>query len=188
MTRRPVRPLGLVDILALALRAARSSSKPPSRTRPTDVSGAALARTVGIVLVAMLSAACGPEPASSGPSTDPPTATVPNLAGSTWRLVAIDGAVPAPGPDVTLRFEGDRVSGQGPCNGFGAALAIDAQPGRIAFGDLVSTKRACVDQARGALENSWFEALRLVTTAAFEDPARLVLSGGGHDVVLERVR
>jgi heat shock protein HslJ len=112
----------------------------------------------------------------------------PGLVGTDWRLVAIDGAAPPAGPDVTLRFEADRVSGEAPCNSYSGFYTQDVRRGRLAFGSMVSTKRACVDPARSRLETAWFAALTGEVIAGLDGDARLELTAGGVELSLDRIR
>jgi heat shock protein HslJ len=141
-----------------------------------------IVRLILAVTLAAIAAGCGPEPSASLQRVSHPVA----LAGTSWRLVAVRGVAPPAGADVTLSFGPDgRVSGDGPCNGFGGTFTYEAASGRLALGDLVSTKRACVDPARGQLETAYFEALRTATEASGDPEGRLVLTGSGAELVLE---
>ena len=148
---------------------------------------------LAIPVVAAVIAACvstttppGPSAPSLPSATAPPTLTV-RLADTLWRLVAIDGVATPGGSDVTLAFSGGRVSGEGPCNSFGGTVAIDETTGALRIGDLSSTKRACLDPARGALETTWFAALRTVSAASVDGAGRLLLTAGAHELALDQV-
>ena len=139
-----------------------------------------------VLLIVLVVAAC-----TGGPAASPGSSAVsgPGLVGSAWRLTALDGQAPPPGPDVTLRFEADRVSGEAPCNTYSGAFTQDPARGRLQLGPLASTKRACVDQARGALETTWLRALNGEVTARLEGDARLRLTtANGTELSLERIR
>jgi heat shock protein HslJ len=112
----------------------------------------------------------------------------PGLTGTSWRLVAVNGAPVPPGPDVTLRFTTDGVAGEAPCNSFSGSAAQDVERGRLEFSRVASTKRACVDPARGALETTWFNALHGEVLARLEGDARLELTADGVELSLDRVR
>lgn len=120
----------------------------------------------------------------AAPATAVPSAHTP-LAGTTWRLVLVDGAVPPAGPPVTIAFETATVSGTGPCNLFGGGYVLDPDSGTLRIGDLVSTKRACVEPARGELETALYAALRTVDAASVGEDGRLVLVGPGGPLVWE---
>ena len=141
---------------------------------------AAVAAIVAAIVVSIV-VACGPEPPPSLVRDGHPT----QLAGTAWRLVELRGVAPAPGPDVTLEFTGDRLGGTAPCNSFGAAYAYDPATGALRIDALISTKRACVVGVRNDLEGAYFAALRTVTEADIDAAGRLVLVGSGGPVVFE---
>jgi heat shock protein HslJ len=86
----------------------------------------------------LLVAAC----ASTG-GTSPP---VPDLDGSRWVIVAIDGSVPLRGEEpLSVDFSVDgRISGNAGCNTFSGPYIRDDAILRI--GEVMSTRRACVDE------------------------------------------
>jgi len=93
-----------------------------------------------------------------------------NAVSSTkWKLAAIgDAAAPTPavdGTEVTLEFGADgRVSGSSGCNSYGGDYTVKGT--ELAFGPIVSTKRACVEAARTQQEQRFFKALE--TAKKFE--------------------
>jgi putative lipoprotein len=140
------------------------------------------ARVIGTWLViAGLVGACAAEPAASAIRVSHPT----TLTGTTWRLVAIGGAAVPTGPDVTATFGPGDVSGNGGCNSFGGAYRYDPTNGALAIGDLVSTKRACVEPLRNEVEAAALQALRTATRAEMDEAGRLVISGAGAELLLE---
>lgn len=76
---------------------------------------------------------------------------------ATWRLVGAQGSEP-----LTLTFGKDgRVSGNAGCNNFmGEYSALD---GQLTFGPLASTRRACIDPALNAQEQTFLKDLSEVT-------------------------
>ena len=137
-----------------------------------------------LAAVAALLAACAPEV----PASPTRVSQRDGLAGTAWRLISIDGAAPPAGPDVTLRFEADRVSGEGPCNSYMGFYGQDVRRGRLMFGSIVSTKRACVDAARSGLETTWFQLLSEEVIAGLDGDSRLDLRAGGVELSLDRIR
>jgi heat shock protein HslJ len=87
------------------------------------------------------------------------------LAGTEWTLVSLNGRPPVSIRDTpTLAFEdGSRASGNGGCNRFNGPYTQDGDG--LRFGPLVSTRRACVDDAGNRQESSFLGALR--TTRSF---------------------
>lgn len=138
-----------------------------------------LAAIVGAGIVA---GGCAPSPPASLTRVSHPTW----LIGTAWRLVSIQGRQPPIGSDPTLVFgrSGD-VSGDGPCNSFGGIFDYDSTGGAIRIGNLLSTKRACLEPARTEAERVYVQALRVVVDASVDQDGRLVLSGSGAELVLE---
>ena len=107
--------------------------------------------------------------------TQNPEPSVTALAGTTWKLAALDGsAVMRPAAGTTLNFsaDGSEAGGSGPCNSFGST--VESGDGALSFGPIVATERACFPDTRMMAEGAYFDALR--RTVRFEaDGARLVL-------------
>jgi len=82
-----------------------------------------------------------------------------DLSGVEWVLAKLgDERAPAE-PELTLRFDGSRVSGSAGCNPLFGELRAGATPGEIAFAPLGSAKRACAEAVMG-LESRYLPALR----------------------------
>jgi heat shock protein HslJ len=65
------------------------------------------------------------------------------LEGSEWTLAALDRGRPASGPArITLTYEDGRITGSAGCNGYFAEVD-EPSPGRVRFGPVGSTRRAC---------------------------------------------
>ena len=105
-----------------------------------------------LVFLVLVIAAC----ATAGPRA---------LAETSWTLVEIQGqALPTNlEPPLTLRFEtGDfRVAGYGGCNQFGGRYTLEGEA--LAFGELISTKRACLDEAANERETQFLGLLGAVS-------------------------
>ena len=102
------------------------------------------------------------------------------LDGTDWRLVELTGSPLAPGAasgDAPfLRFDADsgRVTGDTGCNLLGGPFTRDGAS--LAFGALVTTRRACLDESRNQRERDFLRALeRTRTHAVLRDT--LILSG-----------
>ncbi len=137
----------------------------------------------GLVLAAFVAAglaACASEAAPSVVRVSHPV----TLSGTTWTLVSIQDRRPPVGPDVTVTFGPTDVSGDGGCNSYGGAYRYDPTNGALAIGDLVSTKRACVEPARNDLETAFFQALRGASAVSVDPDGRLVVTGSGAELVL----
>ncbi|MDO5603546.1 MAG: META domain-containing protein [Paracoccus sp. (in: a-proteobacteria)] len=103
------------------------------------------------------------------------------IDGIDWRLVEMDGA-----PwfdDVSLRIDGDRLSGVAPCNAYSGAQAATA-PG-FAAREIGVTRMACADPARNRAEALYISRLAGIEAMRRDGP-RLVLTGPGTAMVFER--
>lgn len=87
------------------------------------------------------------------PGTPPPVAEGPG----TWRLVSLNGALPESA--VTLRIDGARIEGRGPCNRYFAPVQAGGA-GLFRPGPVGATKMACDGLAE---EARYFDALSRVT-------------------------
>ena len=103
------------------------------------------------------------------------------VEGTTWKLDELAGERVPDGVEVTLRFDGASVEGNGGCNQYsGAATFAD---GAVAIGpELMSTLMACEGPA-GEIEGEYLEALPMTTAFVVQDD-RLVLSVEGDEPVL----
>ena len=104
------------------------------------------------------------------------------LEGPDWRVEEIAGV---PGPEAVLRFEGDRVSGSGGCNRFSGTFEITGEG--IGFGPAAATRRACPEPLM-AQEQALFGALAEVWRFDFDAEGRLLLIGGGEEVLVRASR
>lgn len=132
-----------------------------------------------------LGACMGPRAAGGGGAAEP-------LAGTAWVLAELNGQPPATAPSdrtPTLAFAADepRASGNGGCNQFSGPYTQNGASLRL--GPLVSTRRACVDEAANRQETAYLRALEsttrfvvsgdlLVLYAADQPVVRLRRSGG----------
>lgn len=107
--------------------------------------------------------------------------TTPELAGTRWVVTSIDGQAPS-GPALTADFSNDgRVSGDAGCNSFSGPFIQDGR--KVQFGELLSTRRACVDEARQRQENRLLKILQGPTTLQLSR-SRLTVRGKEGSVVL----
>ena len=103
------------------------------------------------------------------------------IDGIDWMLVAMNG-MPWP-HDASLRIDGGRLSGVGPCNAYSGAQPA-TPPGFAATG-LTWTEMACADPARQRAETEYLAALPRAD-AMRRDGGALVLTGPGVHLVFER--
>lgn len=132
-----------------------------------------------------LAACMAPQAPGGGGAAEP-------LAGTSWVLAELNGQPPVAAPDdrtPTLSFGADdlRAGGNGGCNQFSGPYTQNGVS--LRFGPLVSTRRACVDEAANRQETAYLRALesttrfsvsgdQLVLYAADQVVARLRRSGG----------
>jgi heat shock protein HslJ len=139
-------------------------------------------RTAFTVVVALfILTGCAAEPPASLTRVSHPT----SLAGTTWRLLSIQGGPVPATPELTLAFDGDRVSGNGGCNSFGGQFTYEPATGALALSSLLSTMRACLEAARNDVESTYLKALQGATVANMDSAGHLVLTGSGPELVFE---
>ena len=112
-----------------------------------------------------------------------------DLGAGQWRLVELNGraALPAdPARHPTLQFAPDssRASGNGGCNGFGGPYTHEGPT--LRFGSLMSTMRACADDALTRQEGEYLAALR--ATDRYEIAADTLTLLRGTDRLARLVR
>jgi heat shock protein HslJ len=129
-----------------------------------------------VVGVAVILASCMAPTGSPGNGF-----TTPELSGTRWVITSIDGRAPA-GPALTADFGNDgRVSGDAGCNSFSGPYI---QTGRtVQFGELLSTRRACVDENRQRQETRLLNILQGKTTLQLSRN-RLTVKGESGAIVL----
>ena len=94
------------------------------------------------------------------------TLSLEDLQGPEWRLAAIgwdDRVLEEPG--AVIRFDGDRVTGNGGCNGFFGTVTSDA-PGQLEFSAMGTTMMACPDPVMD-LERRYLRALAAGSSYTF---------------------
>jgi heat shock protein HslJ len=102
-----------------------------------------------------------------------------DLAGTTWRLAEVNGQATIEALDpLTLSFEAEgRMGGNSGCNGFGGAYAVDG--GELKLTEIVSTLRACADEAQNEQEAAIMTALQAVAQYEIDgDSLRLQAADG----------
>lgn len=125
-----------------------------------------------LLAAATLAAGCG------SVSLDQP------IEARTWRLASIDSQPVIPSDDprqsAQIVFDGgtQRVSGSGGCNRIsGSYQRTGAQ---LKIGPLVSTRMACLDNARGQLETRFLAALQATTSYSLAGNELILLDNRGQ--------
>ena len=130
-----------------------------------------------VAVFALLLAACGESDLTR--EAHPTT-----LAGSAWRVVAVNGRPAIAGSEPTVVFAAAEVKGSAGCNSYGGRYAYDPPTGAIAFRDLGMTLMACSEPGRTDFEGLFTQAINQAATASIDPEGRLVLSGPGGEIVL----
>lgn len=94
------------------------------------------------------------------------TLSLEDLQGPDWALAAIGWDDPVEdGSGAVIRFDGDKVTGNGGCNGFFGTVTGDA-PGHLEFSAMGTTMMACPEPAMD-LERRYLRTLARGSTYAF---------------------
>lgn len=107
--------------------------------------------------------------------------TLATMSGTNWTVLTMAGIAAITADRSTLRFMSDKeVAGFGGCNNFNGPVRMEA--GKLMFGPIVSTKRACVGPTQEQ-ETLFFKHLNDVRSARMlgED---LVLTNANGDTLL----
>jgi heat shock protein HslJ len=96
------------------------------------------------------------------------TLSLSDLTGPEWVLSRLDADEPLPAqPEITLVFDGDRISGKSACNRYFAGVkAAGKMPGDLRVSEIGGTRMACPEEIM-TLENRYLEALGSVTHYGF---------------------
>jgi heat shock protein HslJ len=105
-----------------------------------------------LLLTILLLSACG-----SG------SKETPNLDGTSWTMVEINGKKALPTTEVWISFDGDIVGGKGGCNHYGGEVKMNSN-GNIEFGMLAMTEMACMPEDIMQQETEFFQTLNEVRT------------------------
>lgn len=100
----------------------------------------------------------------------------PDLEGTSWSLIEVNGQPIIDGTDPTLIFEADRVGGNGSCNTFGGDYKVEN--GTLTFGPIASTLMYCegfMDQ-----ESAYLTALQEAAEYQIEGGNLQILNGDGQ--------
>jgi len=121
---------------------------------------------LGLVLVFAL-AACGR------------AEDTPDLEGTSWLLLEINGQPVIEGSDPTLNFEDESIGGHGSCNTFGGEYEVEN--GKLTFSNIFSTLMFCEDTSDQ--EMAYFGALEEADSYQVEDGNLQILNAAGQVVL-----
>lgn len=112
------------------------------------------------------------------------------LAGSQWKLVSLgplEAQVPVvAGSTVTLGFQVDgQAGGSGGCNIYGGSYSVNGD--QITFSAVISTLRACTDEAVTTQEAEFFDALQAARRFTVTADQLVILYGDTQALTFTRV-
>jgi heat shock protein HslJ len=123
---------------------------------------AARTRFTSVLALALAVAGCTTTGSSSGSS-----GPAPNLSGTRWIVTRIDGAAPLRDSTLHADFGVDgRVNGDSGCNSFSGPYIQTGN--NVQIGELLSTRRACVDSDRQRQESRVLAILQGANTARMD--------------------
>lgn len=109
----------------------------------------------------------GAEGLEEGPVLATGALSLTDLAGVEWVLTELEWNEPAPPrPEVTLVFDGERITGKSACNRYFAGVQAGDMPGDLVISEIGGTRMACPDEVM-SMENHYLEALGNTTRHSF---------------------
>jgi heat shock protein HslJ len=147
------------------------------------------ARGLGALTLAMMLAACGMPAGGASPSPTPAAESAMTvLENTSWTLTDVGGTPARPigsgaGPTLRLDPAAKRASGNTGCNMYSGDYTVGGQT--LRFGALVSTRRACVDDALNRQEAAFLRAL--ADTRGFSITGNTLTLSGDAGVVARLV-
>lgn len=138
-------------------------------------------RSLMILAPIALLAAC----ASTGSTQSPSGGAEPSpeISGTAWQIVSVDGQNAAGARTPTMKFADGRISGNSGCNSYSGPYSLT--DGQLTLGPVISTKMACVGDGMDT-EARLFAALKGALSVAQRSADRLSLSSDGHSIELRR--
>ena len=112
------------------------------------------------------------------------TADTGGLAGTEWRVAAINGrATPPPPASYRIRFEARSLGGQFGCNHFGGEYRVSRDV--LTTGAMMMTEMACSEPAN-SFESWGMAVLQQPAHISWQDADRLVLANAAGSIDLSR--
>jgi len=116
-----------------------------------------------------------------GPLTITGTLSLADLDGTHWILKRFAWNAPAPPePEISLAFDGTRITGTSGCNRYGAQVVEGKLPGEMSVGLIAGTRMACAEEVM-ELEDRFLETLGAVHHYTFMT-GDLILSWSRDDL------
>lgn len=112
----------------------------------------------------------------AGCASSPGSTTPPELSGTRWNIVRVDGRAPLGAENLTAQFGIDgQIQGDSGCNHFSGPWIQSGTTLRV--GELLSTRRACVEDGRQQQESRVLRILQGNSTLRREKDGRISLIG-----------
>ncbi|HMD41524.1 MAG TPA: META domain-containing protein [Candidatus Acidoferrum sp.] len=129
-----------------------------------------------VLFLSIFVAACSSHKTMShSPATSAKTPA--SLLGTEWLLTDLPGTPVVPNSKASLSFfEPGRAAGNASCNRFAGSVAISGDS--IKFGQMASTRMACVDDAVGAQEDQYLKLLEAAKRFELKDNSLLIFVDG----------
>jgi heat shock protein HslJ len=106
------------------------------------------------------------------------------LDGSAWQLASLGGETAV--GELTLNFGDDnRIAGSGGCNRFNSVYTVMGET--ISISEILSTRRACLDEASSAQEQAYFAALQAAASYTLSGDQLTIRYGDNQEMVFSRV-
>lgn len=116
-------------------------------------------------------------------ATTAPVGPPPSLSGTSWMVTSVDGYSTGRGTGLTADFTVDgRINGDSGCNSYSGPYIQTGSTVRI--GELLSTRRACVDGDRQQLETRMLRIMQGANRIENERDGRISLQGESGTVML----
>lgn len=127
------------------------------------------------VSAALTLTGCASSPGSS--------ATPPELAGTRWAISSVDGRAPLGADNLTAQFSiNGQIEGDSGCNHFSGPWIQSGNTLRV--GELLSTRRACVEEDRQQQESRMLRLLQGTSTLKRGKEGHLILTGSSGSLEL----
>lgn len=105
------------------------------------------------------------------------------LAGTSWQLIAIDGAPVIEGSTASLQFADGTLSGSGGCNRFNGSYTLTDSTLTVA--PLVLTRMACIDDPVTRQESDYIGLLQAASSTQFSDDTLTLTTPDGKTLTFE---
>jgi heat shock protein HslJ len=134
-------------------------------------------RKLGLLGILFLILSCSSTHKTMTNTSSTPPDNTPPLIGTEWLLTELVGTPVVPESKASLSFfEAGRAAGNASCNRFTGG--VDISGATIKFGQLASTRMACVDSAVSAQEDLYLKALGAAMRFERKDDSLLIYADG----------